>query len=79
MTSIQSTQKNPDLSSSPLIVSEQEDDALFVILLEEYAKYCNLPAKSQNDSFDDSKSSPMDAQPLVEFQNLTDLDYKPRL
>ncbi|CAJ0906824.1 2743_t:CDS:1, partial [Entrophospora sp. SA101] len=66
MVSTQSTQKNPDLSSSPLIVSKQEDDALFnPFLLEEYVKYCNLPAKSQNDSFDDSKSSPMDAQPLV--------------
>ncbi|CAJ0766685.1 12413_t:CDS:1, partial [Entrophospora sp. SA101] len=62
----------------PLIVSKQEDDALFnPFLLEEYVKYCNLPAKSQNDSFDDSKSSPMDAQPLVKFQHLTDLDYKP--
>ncbi|CAJ0919579.1 16745_t:CDS:2 [Entrophospora sp. SA101] len=76
--STQTTQKNLDLSSSPFIISEQEDDdALFdVILLEEYMKPCNLPDKYQNDTFDDSKSSSMDMQPLVEFQNLTDFDYK---
>nr|CAG8507238.1 1353_t:CDS:2 [Entrophospora candida]CAG8620246.1 4117_t:CDS:2 [Entrophospora candida] len=68
MASTQTTQKNLDLSSSPFIISEQEDDdALFdAILLEEYMKPCNLPAKSQNDTFDDSKSSSMDTQPLVE-------------
>ncbi|CAJ0626555.1 150_t:CDS:2 [Entrophospora sp. SA101] len=66
--STQTTQKNLDLSSSPFIISEQEDDdALFdVILLEEYMKPCNLPDKYQNDTFDDSKSSSMDMQPLVE-------------
>src|SRR5437764_6751332 len=66
-----------ELPNTIATFSQEEDDASLEVILLEYAQSCDLPAKSQNDSFNNSKSSSMEVQSLIEFQDLTDLDYKP--
>src|SRR2546423_707538 len=66
-----------ELPNTIATFSQEEDDASLEVILLEYAQSCDLPAKSQNDSFNNSKSSYMEVQSLIEFQDLTDLDYKP--